>query len=153
VNAKSRTIKTTWYQVSAEPATWRLEIAFSDSTDKKAREIDVTFPGTGEEILTTTALIDDEIRAYPWADFNFEFWYLPAPIGLIGLGDGNWVVKDTANVHVGAYIEPSTRNIRFEDLTAPWFETITWVFYVVQGDENDALALADRVNVHPTLAR
>ncbi|NLH49285.1 MAG: hypothetical protein GX444_11885 [Myxococcales bacterium] len=153
VQAKDRTFKTKWFQVSEDPATWRLEIAFSDSENKKARELFVTFPGTGDEILTTTALIDDEVRSYPWADFNFEFWYLPAPTGLIGLGDGTWLVKDAANEHVGAYIEPSTRNVRFEDQTAPWFETITWVFYVVQGSAADALTLADRVNVHPVLAR
>jgi hypothetical protein len=153
VEAEGRTFEKKWFKVSDDPPTWRFEIAFSDSEDKQAREIYVSFPLTGDDILTTTALVDDEVRAYAWDDFEFEFWYLPAPIGLIGLGDGWWLVKDTANVHIAALIEPGAPTLRFEDLTAPWFETITWVFHVVQGDEAAALDLANRTNVQPTLAR
>jgi hypothetical protein len=153
VYGKKRYDESRWFKVSEDPPTWRLEIAFSDSRNKKARELYAVFPLTGPKILTTTALDDERVQAYPWADFVFPYYYLPAPIGLIGLGDNLWVIKDMANVHVAARIEPGVSGVRFEDLTAPWFETITWIFYLVQGSAEDALALADRVNVHPVLGR
>jgi len=153
VQALDRTFQRKWYRISDDPLVYRLEVFFSDSLNKKAREISVTFPFSGEEILTTTALIDDEIRAYSFDDFAFAYYYLPAPIGLIGLGNDWWVIKDTGTVHVAAYVEPHADSLRFEDLTAPWFETIPWVFYVMQGTETEALEFADRINVHPTLAR
>lgn len=153
VAALDRTFQRFWYRVDDDPPTYRLEIYFSDSLNKKAREISVTFPFTGDQILTTTALIDEEIRSYSFADFAFEYYYLAAPIGLIGLGNDWWVVKDVGTVHVAAYLEPNADYLRFEDLTAPWFETVPWVFYVIHGTEAEALALADRINVHPLLAR
>jgi len=155
VRALGREYEQHWYQLSNDPKTYRLEINFTAGTDKKHREMSVTFPGWADDFLTTTALIDDEVQAYPRADFTLEnnHMYLPGPIGLFGIGRGWWVVKDMANVHLAGLIYQNKKDLRFEDLTAPWFETITWVFYLVKGDEADALALADSVNVHPTLAR
>jgi len=153
IKAKGRVVTQRWFKLQNDPETWRLEIAYSVGTNDKSREFFVTFPGWGEEILTTTALIDDQVISYPRADFSFDHFYLPGPIGLIGLGHNWWVVKDMATVHVAAYLTPQNRDIRFEDLTAPWSETITWVFYLRKGNEHQALQLADQVNVHPTLAR
>jgi hypothetical protein len=153
VAADGRSAQVSWFAESQSPPTWRVEIAFSASLVATARTLSVTFPGTGDEIQTTTALVDDAVQTYARSDFSFDHWYLPAPIGLVGLGGGWWVVKDQANVHVAARIETADSDVQFVDNTAPWFETITWIFHVVQGADADALALADRINVHPTLAR
>ena len=153
ISANARTWDAQWFRVGDSPAVWRLEIDFSASEKVYARLMSATFPTAGENIITTTALIDDEVRTYSWDDFAFEYWYLPAPIGLLGLGDDLWVIKDTGQVHVGAYTEPSERSLKFEDMTAPYADAITWVFYVVEGTAAEALEMADHINVHPTLAR
>ncbi len=155
VQAKKREHTARWFKLSDDPETYRLEIAFTAGEDKEARENSITFPGTGDQVLTTTALIDDEIRSYTRSDFTFEdgHFYLPVPIGLVGLGGGWWVIKDMANVHLAARITDSDPDVMFEDLTPPWSETITWIFYLIEGDDAQALALADSINVHPTLAR
>ena len=115
----------------------------------------MTFPGFTSDIITTTALIDDELRTYSRADFVFEggHWYMPLPTGLVGLGNDWWVVKDMVNEHVVAKIVDGSNDIRIEDETAPWFETIAWNFYVLHGNAAQALELADHINVHPVLAR
>ena len=155
ISAECREATAAWYLVSDQPETYRLEIAFTAGTDKKCRENEVTFPGWANSILTTTALIDDEMQSYPRADFTFEdgHMYLALPIGVIGLGRDWWVVKDMANVHVAALINDRNKKVTFQDLTPPWSETITWVFYLMKGTDEQALQLADRINVHPTLVR
>jgi hypothetical protein len=151
VAASDRDIQARWFDLGED--TWRLEVEFSAAGNILARDVYVTFPGTGDQIITTTALIDDEVRSYDRADFDFPWWYLVAPTGLIGLGDDWWVVKDAATVHVAALVSPDNTDIAFEDESAPFFEGGKYVFYVMQGSAEQALALADRVNVHPTLAR
>jgi hypothetical protein len=155
IKTTKRTWKTKWFRLEGPPETYRLEISFSAGADNHAREIYVTFPGNTSDIITTTALIDDEVRTWRRADFTFlsGHWYLPGPIGLFGLGNDWWLVKDMANVHVIARIEDGSNDLRIEDESAPWFETITWDFYLMHGTDAQALALADSINVHPTLAR
>ncbi|MDP8224883.1 MAG: hypothetical protein P9L99_16105 [Candidatus Lernaella stagnicola] len=153
IDAPARGYETRWYKVSESPTTWRLQIDFSRGDFAFARRTFVRFPGTGDEIKTTTALIDDEIQTYSRSDFVFDWWFLPGPIGLIGLGDGWWVIKDTSTVHVAAEITSADSDVTFEDMSVPYFESATWVFYVLEGSDDEALNLADRINVHPTLAR
>ncbi len=155
VEAPHRDWTVKWYRLDGEPETYRLEIAFTPGNSDRDREMFVTFPGFTSDIITTTALIDDEIRTYAREDFTFEsgHWYLPGPIGLFGLGDDWWLVKDQGNVHTAVKITDDSNDLRVEDQSAPWYETVTWIFYVRRGTEAQALALADSINVHPTLAR
>jgi len=153
VQAAGRATKMQWYKVAAGPAQWRLEIGFSAPLPNQGRAISVMFPGVGDEIQTTAALVDDNVRTYLRTDFAFDHWYLPAPIGLVGLGANGWVVADAATVHVAARIEKANGNVTFVDDTAPTAEEAAWIFHVTQGTAAEALALADSVNVHPTLAR
>jgi hypothetical protein len=155
IEASNRQWTAEWYRLDGEPETYRFAVSFTAGLDNHDRELYVTFPGFTSDIITTTALIDDEIRTYSRADFDFEggHWYMPLPTGLVGLGNNWWVVKDMVNEHVVAKIVDGGNDIRIEDETAPWFETITWNFYVLHGNAAQALELADHINVHPVLTR
>jgi hypothetical protein len=155
--ADNREVATLWYQPAASTA--RVEIEFSAPDPETAcfgacdeRLLSVRFPRTQDLIAYSPGLIEDEVTSYALSDFTFtegEAW-LPLANGLIGLGDGVWVIKHTRSNHVAARISPAVATIDFEDATIPDDVGATWAFDVLfDASPEEALAYANRLNVDP----
>ncbi len=109
------------------------------------------FPHTGDDLAYSPGLIEDEVRSYPLDAFTFleDEAYLPLPNGLIGLGDDRWVIKHVRETHIAARISPSDDHVRFIDAALREGDTPTWAFEYFEGTAEEALAIANRINVHP----
>jgi hypothetical protein len=154
VRAPGRTVTVAWFEDAAAGAV--LEIAFSAAQDpppagEDVRRVEVAFPRTEDHIRYSPGLLDDEVRDHPFDDFAWsdgEF-FLPLGNGLLGLGDGVWLVKDTRAVHLAVRIAPDDPFVRFGDETFPPGAAATWRFAVIEGGAEDALAVAHEWNVRP----
>lgn len=151
--AHGRLITETWRKVADDPEVFRLQIDFSPGDDRAAHILKTTFYSDTTQIIYCEALADDQPVYHERIDFGFEHYHLALANGLLGLDDNLWLIKDQGWVHVAADIFRARMDVEFVDETASWNEQVPWVFYVVRGDEQQAVEWADRINVHPTLTR
>ncbi len=158
VDAPTRAATTTW-QRTAEGVDV-LDVTFGPGSDPAAEHVEecrvtVTFPRFADAVIYTPALAEDRVVEQPFTDFAFGApeVYLPLSNGLIGLGDGWWLVKDCRVFHVAARVavSPAEKVVQFVDETADPLGG-RWRFYVLKGTKEQALALANRVNITPILA-
>ena len=153
LRADGRETATTWFREGSEDRA-RVEISFAGASaceDCDPRRIEAAFPFAGETIAYSPGLIEDEVRSYRFDQFRFlmDEVYLPIPNGLIGLGDGLWLVKHAREVHIAARLSPSDAFVRFIDAAIYPDTEERWVFEVVRGTAEEALAVATRLNVDP----
>jgi hypothetical protein len=142
-DAGDREVTASWELLS--PGHHRLELRIGVGSTGK---VVVTFPGALEdELVTTRALDDDAVASYRRSDFTFESFQLALPVGLVSLGQGRFLIKDQARVHLAAKIRRDSGDIEMRDETLSEGEGDTWVFHLVEGTAADALALARSVNV------
>ena len=134
-----------------EPGHHRVEISFGVGT---ATKVSVSFPGDLEdELITTRALADDALAKYRRSDFGFESFQLALPTGLVSLGKQRFLIKDQARVHLAAKVTRESGEVEIRDETLPDGEGATWVFHVIDGSPERALAAARAVNVTRRLSR
>ncbi|MGB0590853.1 MAG: hypothetical protein ACPGU1_14325 [Myxococcota bacterium] len=157
VRADRREASGAWYELGA--GHWQYVMSFSGALTEDGcdpcdlRRIEVGFPRTTEEISYSPGLIEDEVRTYAFDDFTFQNGeaYLPLPNGLIGLGDDLWVIKHARVQHIAARVAPDEDVIAFIDATPQVLTEGAWVFDVVQGSAEEALAIANRINISPVV--
>lgn len=149
VDAGDRQITAAWEALA--PGHYRVELGIGAGTSTK---VVMTFPGALEdELFTTRALADDVVAKYRRSDFTFESFQLALPVGLVSLGKNRFLIKDQARVHLAAKIARESGDIEMRDETLADGETATWVFHVVEGTPEEALAIARSVNVTRRLGR
>jgi hypothetical protein len=157
LRADKRAATGAWYELSATH--WRYLMSFGgaltdDGCDPcDVRRIEVGFARTTDEIAYSPGLIEDEVRTYAFDEFNFQNGevYLPLPNGLIGLGDELWVIKHVRAQHIAARVAPDDDVIAFIDATPQVLTEGVWSFDVVQGTAEEALAIANRLNISPVV--
>jgi MYXO-CTERM domain-containing protein len=152
VNAPDRDIDVVWEAVGAEGNLHRVTITVSESLSTVgSREMEVFFPMELSELRISPGLIEDEVRVYPLSGFDFEEGGISLPLanGLLGLRENLWLIKDTQKVHLAATVHESDPTVRFRDETVEMRSPATWVFYLFEGSDTEALAQALRLNVHP----
>lgn len=152
-----RTHTETWEAVG--PDRWRLTVQIDkascapDDCDPDVRVVNLTFPRKQDAIEYTPGLLEDQVRTYPFSAFSFskgEAW-LPLANGLLGLGDGWYVIKHVTQVHLAAKVSPTSPTFDFTDETLPTDQTATWVFEVFHGSQAEALQIATRLNLSPVV--
>ncbi|APR78800.1 Hypothetical protein A7982_04147 [Minicystis rosea] len=149
VNGGDRMFTERWEQVKDGLA--RVEIAFDDA---ESRYLTVRFPGVMDDAIVTTRALDDTVpAAYARSAFTFEHFHLPLPIGMVGLGGGSYLIQDQARVHLAAQVFRDSGDVVFGDDTQTTGEPVTWVFYVLQGSAEDAVAFARALNDRRALSR
>jgi MYXO-CTERM domain-containing protein len=116
------------------------------------RYLEVRFPLELPDYRLTPGLVEDEVRSYPRDAFTWEEGGIAIPLGngLLGLREDLWLIKHTRHVHVAATFYEGEDTVSFRDETLDPEGEATWVFYLLQGSEADALAVANRLNTHPT---
>lgn len=160
VQVDTRTFTTKWLQIS--PTRWRLQLTFTaadPNDDPFGREIYVNFPRFADVIEYSPGLLDDVVRTYPFSAFEFQqdHVWLPVPNGLIGLGPasdgaGSWyVVKHARLENLAARVNLKAPTIAFSDETVRLDVAPTWEFDVLKGTAADALAVANELNIAPTV--
>jgi hypothetical protein len=149
ISSDDRAVMETWELV--KPGLHRVEIAFGVGD---SRLISVTFPGeVADPIVTTRALDDTTAASFPREAFTFDQFFLPLPIGMIGLGGGKFLIEDQARVHVAAGVARESGDLLFSDETQTAGETVSWVFYVLEGSADDAVAFARALNDQRVVSR
>ena len=147
-----RDVTETWYEVSTDPQVYKLVLTFSARDEINFHKIMVLFPGTAGPIEYSPGLMDEEVVSYNRAQFVFQHFYLPLSNGLIGLGGGQYLIKDMTYCHLSPQIHTANPDLIFRDETAGYIDAHKWVFYLVEG-QADALDFALNLNVTPTLYR
>jgi len=102
-------------------------------------------------VTYSPALTDDRAVTYPLSGFdpeNGDWMYVPAPNGLIGLGHDLYLIKDTRTVNV-TFNVPVGESVVSLDMLKPPNRVFDWHFRLVRGPIDQALDLADALNVHP----
>jgi len=170
VSALDRVTSVTWTQPSSQlcnfsdtTCLWNLSISFSPTTGE--RGVSVSFPRSEDRIIYSPALLEDQLVDYPLSDFTFskdvwvpdckdkEITSLPLSNGLIGLGNGLFLITHNSTVHVAALVDKASQNVVFLDRVAPVLEGFTWKFSIYKGSVVGALAEANRINTWPVLER
>ena len=155
VEDPTRTVDTTWERVA--PELHRVSVRFgAGDVDSRSWPVSVTFPGTLEdELVTTLALADDAPHTFRRSGFAFQgdSFHIALPLGLISLGSGLHLIKDTAHVHLAAEVRLDSGDVTFRDETLQLDEAVTWVFYLFEGSADDAASLARQINSARVLIR
>jgi hypothetical protein len=149
IDSGGRDLKETWEKV--RDGLTRVELAFAPGD---GRYITVRFPGVASDPIVTTRALDDAVPAsFTRGDFSFESFYLPLPVGMVGLGGGKFLIEDQAYVHLAAQVFGASGDLVFGDDTATAGESAKWVFYVLEGTPEDAVALALSINDRRSVSR
>ena len=113
----------------------------------------MAFPRLAEEFSYSPGLMEDEVRTYAVTDFSWQMGeaWLPLANGLIGIGDGWWVLKHVRTMHIAARIRPKVALIDFVDAALQPPTAPKWRFTVFKGGAIAALALANRINIYPVV--
>ncbi len=152
VAAPGREVAVRWTR--EEPGASRVTFDFGPVTSGSERAIQVRFPGEPGDIVYSRGLAEDAVVSERRADFGFDRFQLALANGLIGLGPSRFLVKDQATIHLAATVRRDRPDVVFGDDTAPADQAATWSFVVADGVSAElALAMADHLNVHPTLDR
>lgn len=131
---------------------YRLEVTL-DRVEADAAEMTVTFPRTGDRLIYSPAMLDEvadlDLQSIPGYDDQVN---VPAANGLVGLGDGVFVVKDIRSVHLSAFFPHGEKTVFFKDRTLAAEDKYVFHFHVLTGaTAQQALAEAIRLNVTPTV--
>lgn len=148
VEAPGRTVSEQWERIGGRDNLFRLTVTASPPQNGE-RFLEVVFPHTDSEgFALMSGLVEDRVVSYPLDSFEFEEGRisLPLPAGLVRLRERLWLVAQTDTVHVAATFRLDDR-VRFADETLDPGGEAQWVFWIYQGEEAEALALARRLNV------
>jgi hypothetical protein len=125
----------------------------------------VDFPRSGDDLIYAPMGREDEglirtidIMAIP-AEGTGDVGCAAAN-GLVGLGDGAWILKDKTRVHLSAQHLQDAPVIRFmnkaihpDDPSDPKGPHRWRFYYLAEATEAEALEFADRINVNPVMYR
>lgn len=143
--ARHRPYTTQWQRVVGESDHHVLTVTFAPGTSYPA----ITFDWTLDHVRYTPALLDGTSVDYALSDFEIVSTAIAIDDGPFALADDRWLILDTATVALAARLDPIAHTVSFEDRTVPEAEGARWVFHVVTAPSARALAVADRVSVHP----
>lgn len=131
---------------------YRLELTL-DRVLPDAAELLVSFPRTGDRLIYSPAMLDEvadlDLQGIPGYDDQVN---VPAANGLIGLGDGVFLVKDIRSFHLSAFFPHGEDEVFFKDRTLAGADKYVFHIHVLVGaTAEQALAEATRLNVTPTM--
>jgi hypothetical protein len=129
---------------------WDIRVRFK-TKEWHSNDFRLLFPRTEDVVTYSPALTDNNIVSYPLSSFDPEngaWMYVPAPNGIIGLGGGVFLIKDTSTVNV-AFNVPVGEPVVSLDMLKPPNRVFDWRFKLVTDGADHALRVADELNVHP----
>ncbi|MSQ84148.1 MAG: hypothetical protein EXR77_14915 [Myxococcales bacterium] len=146
-----RDVKVVWTSVG--PNRYRLSVNWAvGQPDTFYGQTALTLPRFADEFAYSPGLLETELRTVKLADLQLTAGelFLPLPNGIIGLGDGWYAIKQVRSVHLAARVAEKDKVVEFIDFTAPK-PAHSWQFLVVKGTAAEALEIANRGNIWPTV--
>jgi len=160
VDDPSRTVEVRWETLALVPGGsggghHRVSIEFGPGDPTTlANTVTATFAGElTDDIITTIALVDDQTATFSRASFTFNEFKLALPLGMVSIGPELFLIKDAGHVHLAAGVQREGGDVSFSDQTLALDEGATWVFHLVEGTPDEALALAHRINSEREVVR
>jgi hypothetical protein len=101
-----------------------------------------------DKLIFSPALMENEIVMYKLDVFNPGLIYLPLPNGIIGLREDLFIIKHNEFMNIACCIDKEKSKIRFA-VSNPKKKQTYWVLTVFNGVAEDALSLAERINISP----
>lgn len=133
-----------------------LTISLQPSAQAK-RDVVITVPRSGDTLAYVPALLEDEPVI---TQFDVQTLMLDDTAtlgiglanGLLGIGEDNWILKPTAEVHMAAMIPQAEEVVRFENHSQNTSADVVYRFFYFQESDPEAAAeLANRLNVWPVV--
>lgn len=146
--APHRPYTTRWQRVVGESDHHVLTVTFAPGDSYPA----IVFDWPLDHVRYTPALLDGTLVDYALSDFAIVSTGISIDDGPFGLDTDRWLILDTATIALAARLDPIAHRVAFEDHSVPEAEGASWTFHVVTGTSARALAVADRVSLHPLVA-
>nr|MDO8086914.1 hypothetical protein [Candidatus Sigynarchaeum springense] len=114
-----------------------------------------TVPLRQDRIIASLALDETNVVDHSIGDFKIQETigktFLPLPNGLIGIGDGTYIIKHNlhGNTHVAATIDVRDKAVGFLQDNPPSKMRTEWKFSIVKGSRQAAIDRANEINVWP----
>lgn len=139
----------TCYKVDA--STVKMVAKFK-STNWYKNNTRMIFPRETDNIIYSPALHEETYVKYPASAFKSETgsFYLPLSNGMIGLADNMFMIEKLDTVHVSPRFGFDEKTVSI-DMRKPPSGIHTWVLYFYTGTPEDAVKLANKLNVFPTV--
>jgi hypothetical protein len=149
VTAPGRETQVTWESGASQGLT-RVEIEATEPANGE-RTLEAVFPMNLDGFFVTPGLVEEEVKFYPLNSFDFQEGRISLPVanGLVGIGTDLWLIKQTSMVHIAATFEAGDGKVRFIDDTLDPEGSVNWVFWILEGNQNDAAAFARQLNLSP----
>lgn len=149
------TVEETWCEV---PGEFRyVEMTLTPGAEAEKR-IQVSFARESDLLGYVPALMEDRLEV-TWFDVStavaLDGYDLALGLanGLLGLGNGNWLVSAHYQNHLAALLPEEEQLIVFLDETADRTVTQRWGFFLLENhSDGEAVEFANRVNVFPVVA-
>ncbi len=145
-----------WQEVGspppAGPHTLELTVTLTRQ-EATASRATISFPRSGDRLIYSPAMLD-EVTDLPLDDLPGSKGRVnvPAANGLVGLGDGVFLIKDLRSFHLSAFFPKDEPRVSFRDETLNGPGPYVWRFLVLMGaTKAEALDAARDLNVTPTV--
>jgi hypothetical protein len=137
--AEDATIK--WSTLEGRPDSYCLSVGWSGEGDGA-----VAFPWTAETVEYSPAMMEDlPLRVIPVKELKGNVIHLALPNGLIGLGNGMYLVRDNNAGIVAARVDFPARQIAFE-VQKGREKSYSFRFYLLKSSVEEAHKFANEVN-------
>ena len=154
VQADGFDVASTWEKVSGIVASqvdiFRLTIDLQ-KTASDAHTFVITFPRFEDKLIYSPAMLDEiqeiDLSRLPGFESKVD---VPCANGLIGLGQGTYLIKDIRSIHVSVFLPKDKEEVYLKDETLNGDQNYRFVFYLLQGaTKEQALDAAKKINVAP----
>jgi hypothetical protein len=132
--------KLQYYSASGRDGLHAIGVSFVAGRDAR-----VVFPISGPDLAYSPAMLESELVKFPFASIKPVLHYVGLPNGLIGLGDGRWLIRDNRSGTVAAGIDLGNHEVHFR-VRGAGGRSFSFLFFLFQGPAADALALANQLN-------
>ncbi|MHA1999325.1 MAG: hypothetical protein ACTSU9_14495 [Promethearchaeota archaeon] len=129
---------------------------FHEKFDKfYSNYVGFTVPLKEEEIIFCPALMENDLWELPLSSFKIQETigktFLPLPNGLIGIGEGLYLIKHNlhGNTHIAATVDTKRKTVGFLQDCPPATLHSRWKFSLLKGERESAVKRANELNVMP----
>ncbi len=120
--------------------------AVSAVATQQAKETGVSFPLKGTTISYCPSGQEEEVQTLDLAAIRCDELYLPLTNGLIGIGDGLYIIRVNRHGQPAARISPNSSVVTFKVVGSVASKSVAWRFIIFNGSEDDAVTLANQIN-------
>jgi hypothetical protein len=134
-----------WYSFPGQEDVWVADVNLKKIPLIPAGLVSIDFPYDSDLIEYSPAMLENEVRTISINDIKHNPIHLAIPNGLIGLGDGLYLIRDNNFGVLASRIDIDGKKISYQALN-PTENELHMRFYLVKGDQATALTWANMIN-------